>query len=118
AHYGETLLGPWPAYRELYRARSPLYAADRIRAPVIFFQGLKDTVVPPEQSARMLAALRAKRLPAACLTFAEEGHGFRRAETLEQVLAAELAFYAQVFGLAPADPLPGLDLGKPLRMGQ
>ncbi|HEV2321037.1 MAG TPA: prolyl oligopeptidase family serine peptidase, partial [Gammaproteobacteria bacterium] len=112
AHYGETLLGPWPAYRELYRARSPLYSADRIRAPVIFFQGLKDTVVPPEQSARMLAALRAKRLPAACLTFAEEGHGFRRAETLQQVLAAELAFYARVFGLAPPDPLPTLDLGS------
>ncbi|HEV2111894.1 MAG TPA: prolyl oligopeptidase family serine peptidase [Gammaproteobacteria bacterium] len=113
ARYGDGLLGPWPAAKELYRARSPLYAADRIRAPVIFFQGLKDTVVPPEQTFSMLAALRANRVPAACLTFPEEGHGFRRADTLERVLATELAFYARVFGLAPADPLPALSLEDP-----
>ena len=110
AHYGETLLGPWPAYRELYRARSPLYAADRIRAPVIFFQGLKDTVVLPEQTFSMLAALRANHVPATCITFPEEGHGFRRADSLQQALGTELAFYAQVFGLTPADPLLPLSL--------
>lgn len=113
AHYGASLLGPWPAYRELYHARSPLYAADRIRAPVIFFQGLKDTVVPPEQSARMLAALRARHVPSTCLTFPDEGHGFRRAGTLERVLATELAFYSRVFGLKPPEPLAPLDLGDP-----
>ena len=110
ARYGDSLLGPWPAAKALYRARSPLYAADRIRVPVIFFQGLKDRVVLPEQTFSMLAALRANRVPAACLTFPEEGHGFRRADTLERVLAAELAFYAQVFGFKPADALPPLSL--------
>ena len=110
ARYGDHLLGPWPAAKAIFRARSPLYAADRIRAPVIFFQGLKDRVVLPEQTSRMLAALRANHVPAACLTFPEEGHGFRRAETLERVLAAELAFYAKVFGFEPADTLPPLSL--------
>ena len=113
ARYGDSLLGPWPAAKELYRARSPLYAADRIHAPVIFFQGLKDTVVLPEQTFSMLAALRANRVPATCLTFPEEGHGFRRADTLERVLAAELAFYARVFGLSPADPLTALPMEDP-----
>lgn len=111
ARYGDTLLGPWPAAQETYRARSPLHAAERIRVPVIFFQGLKDTVVPPDQTARMVLALKGNRVPVACLTFPEEGHGFRRAETLEAVLAAELAFYAQVFGLKPAETLAPLDLG-------
>ena len=111
ARYGDTLLGPWPAARDLYLARSPLYAAAAIRVPVLFFQGLKDSVVLPDQTARMLAALRANRVPAACLTFPEEGHGFRRADTLQAVLRAELAFYSQVFGFTPADPVPPLDLG-------
>jgi dipeptidyl aminopeptidase/acylaminoacyl peptidase len=111
ARYGDTLLGPWPAAEETYRARSPFHAADRIQVPVIFFQGLKDTVVLPDQTARMLAALREHGVPVACLTFAEEGHGFRRAETLRAVLSAELAFYSYLFGFTPADPVPALDLG-------
>ncbi|HLW74894.1 MAG TPA: prolyl oligopeptidase family serine peptidase [Gammaproteobacteria bacterium] len=111
ARYGDMLLGPWPEAEETYRARSPLYAADRIHVPVIFFQGMKDTVVQPDQTARMLAALREHGVPAACLTFSEEGHGFRRAETLRAVLSAELAFYSCLFGFTPADPVPVLDLG-------
>ncbi|HEY1992450.1 MAG TPA: prolyl oligopeptidase family serine peptidase [Gammaproteobacteria bacterium] len=111
ARYGDTLLGPWPEARETYRARSPLYAADRIKVPVIFFQGSKDKVVLPDQTVRMLHALRERGVPAACLLFPEEGHGFRRADTLRQVLAAELAFYARVFGFTPADPVPALELG-------
>ena len=111
ARYGDTLLGPWPAARDVYLARSPLYAAEKIRAPVLFFQGLKDSVVLPDQTGRMLAALRANGVPAACLTFPEEGHGFRRADTLQAVLRAELGFYSQVFGFTPADAVPPLDLG-------
>jgi dipeptidyl aminopeptidase/acylaminoacyl peptidase len=113
ARYGDTLLGPYPEARDVYRARSPLYAAANIRAPVIFFQGLKDKVVLPDQTERMLQALRANHVPTTCLTFAEEGHGFRRADTLRRVLAAELAFYSQVFGLKPVDALMPLDLGAP-----
>ena len=111
ARYGDTLLGPWPEARDIYRARSPLYAAAAIRSPVLFFQGLKDRVVLPDQTERMLEALRANKIPTACLSFAEEGHGFRRAETLRAVLSAEQAFYARAFGLTPADVLPDLDLG-------
>lgn len=110
AHYGDSLLGPWPAARELYRARSPLYAADHINCPVIFFQGLKDRVVPPDQTQRMVQALRAKKLPVAYVTFPAEGHGFRSSESLQHALEAELAFYAQIFGFTPADTLPALSI--------
>ena len=102
AHYGDGLLGSWPAARGVYRARSPLYAAGRIRCPVIFFQGLKDRVVPPDQTERMVRALRAERVPVEYLSFPEEGHGFRRHESLRATLEAELAFYARVFGFRPA----------------
>ena len=111
ARYGDTLLGPWPEAKDIYHARSPLYAADRIKAPVLFFQGSKDKVVLPDQTLRMLQALRERQVPSACLLFPEEGHGFRRADTLRQVLAAELAFYSQVFNFTPADTVPALNLG-------
>ena len=111
ACYGDALLGPWPAAKQKYRERSPLYAADQVKVPVLFFQGLKDTVVLPDQTARMLKALKERSIPSTSLTFAEEGHGFRRAETLQAVLSAELAFYSYLFGFTPADSVPALDLG-------
>jgi dipeptidyl aminopeptidase/acylaminoacyl peptidase len=82
-----------------------------MKVPVLFFQGAKDKVVLPDQTLRMLQALRGRGVPSACLLFPEEGHGFRRSDTLRQVLAAELAFYARVFGFIPADPVPPLELG-------
>jgi len=110
AGYGDWLLGTWPEAQEIYRERSPLYGAERIRAPVLFFQGLKDTVVPPEQTAQMVGALRKNRVPVASLSFPEEGHGFRRAETLQRCIEAELAFHARILGFMPADGLAPLKI--------
>ena len=53
----------------------------------------------------MAAALRAKGLPFAYLAFEGEQHGFRKAETIQRTLEAELYFYAAVFGFAPADQI-------------
>lgn len=93
-----TLIGPYPQRRDLYRSRSPLYLAGRITAPVIFFQGEDDRVVPPEQTERMAAALREKGVPAEVVSFSGEGHGFRSAETVTRALEAEYRFYGRVFG--------------------
>ena len=47
----------------------------------------------------MADAVRAKGLPVAMvIVFEGEGHGFRRAETIERALEAELAFYQRVLG--------------------
>jgi dipeptidyl aminopeptidase/acylaminoacyl peptidase len=99
SHYDQGLIGPYPERRDLYVARSPLHAADRIRRPVIFFQGLDDRVVPAGQASAMAAALRARGIRVEHVTFAGEGHGFRRAETIVRALEAELAFYRDVLGL-------------------
>ena len=37
--YPESLIGPYPAAKELYIERSPLYSADHITCPCAFFQG-------------------------------------------------------------------------------
>jgi dipeptidyl aminopeptidase/acylaminoacyl peptidase len=99
ARYLDGLVGPWPEAKATYEARSPLQHADRIRCPVIFFQGLEDVVVPPEQTERMAAALSARGIPVEVHLFAEEGHGFRRAETQIQVLEATEAFFRRHFSL-------------------
>lgn len=108
SRYLDRLVGPYPEAAALYRARSPIHHVDRLSCPCIFFQGLEDAVVPPDQAELMVEALRRKGLPVAYLAFAGEQHGFRRAETIQAVLRAELTFYGRIFGFAPADPLPGL----------
>jgi dipeptidyl aminopeptidase/acylaminoacyl peptidase len=103
SRYLDRLVGPYPEARELYRQRSPVHAADRIRSPVALFQGLEDAVVPPSQAEALVAALRANRVPFAYVTFEGEQHGFRRAETLQRAVEAELWFYGRVLGFDPAD---------------
>lgn len=77
--------------------------------PGDFFQGLDDKVVPPAQSEMMVAAIRAHGIPAAYIAFEGEGHSFRRKESQQRALEAELSFYAQILGFEPADvitPVP------------
>ncbi|HIK25819.1 MAG TPA: S9 family peptidase [Thermosynechococcus sp. M46_R2017_013] len=93
AHYFDQLIAPYPEGADLYRQRSPFYHADHLTCPVIFFQGLKDVVVPPSQAEQMVAALQAKGIPVEYYTFAEEGHGFRQSSTIATALEAELRFY-------------------------
>jgi dipeptidyl aminopeptidase/acylaminoacyl peptidase len=105
SRYLDRLIGPWPEAEELYRERSPIHFADRIRAPVLLLQGLEDEVVPPAQTEEMAAALRRSGVPHAVLMFEGEQHGFRRAETIIRSLEAELSFYGQVFRFQPADEI-------------
>jgi dipeptidyl aminopeptidase/acylaminoacyl peptidase len=110
SRYLDRLVGPWPETAALYHARSPIHHVERLSCPIIFFQGLEDAVVPPNQAELMVEALRRKGLPVAYLTFAGEQHGFRKAETIQTVLRAELAFYGRIFGFTPADGLPDLPI--------
>jgi dipeptidyl aminopeptidase/acylaminoacyl peptidase len=110
ARYLDRLVGPYPEQQALYRERSPIHAVDRLACPIIFFQGLDDRVVPPNQAESMVAALRAKKLPVAYLAFAGEQHGFRNAATIKRVLDAELYFYARVFKFALADAIEPVEI--------
>ncbi|MGH9847410.1 MAG: S9 family peptidase, partial [Blastocatellia bacterium] len=91
--------------RELYIARSPIHHTDKLNAPVIFFQGLDDKVVPPNQSEMMVEALRKKGLPVAYVKFEGEQHGFRQAANIKRALDGELYFYSRIFGFELADPV-------------
>jgi len=97
ARYLDSLVGEYPKEKAIYYARSPIHHIDHLNCPVIFLQGLKDKVVPPTQAEAMVAALTKKGIKNAYVTFAEEGHGFRQAESIQQAIEAELKFYREVF---------------------
>ncbi|MGB2895360.1 MAG: prolyl oligopeptidase family serine peptidase [Anaerolineales bacterium] len=96
--YLDSLIGPYPEKDVLYRERSPIYHTDRLSSPVILLQGLEDQVVDPEQSEIFAKALHEKGLPYAYLTFEGEQHGFRRSETIQKSMEAELYFYSKILG--------------------
>ena len=101
SHYLDWLIGPYPQAEERYRERSPLYHADQLSKPVIFFQGAEDAIVPPNQAEALVEALRHKGKPVGYLLFSGEQHGFRKASTIQRCLDAELQFYAvEVFKIS------------------
>jgi dipeptidyl aminopeptidase/acylaminoacyl peptidase len=103
SRYDQTLIGPWPAAKQLYHDRSPINFVDRISCPVLILQGAEDRVVPPSQAEEIVDALWEKHLPHAYLLFPGEDHGFRAAENIIRSFEAELSFYGQIFGFRPAD---------------
>jgi dipeptidyl aminopeptidase/acylaminoacyl peptidase len=94
SRYLDWLIGPYPEEEARYRGRSPVYHADRLSKPVIFFQGAEDAVVPPNQTEVMVEALRRNGNVVGYFLFAGEQHGFRQAANIKRCLDAELMFYA------------------------
>ncbi len=112
SRYIDSLVGPYPQARELYRERSPISHVEAFTRPLIVLQGLEDEVVPPSQSEMIVAALREKGVPVAYVTFAGEQHGLRRADSIRRATDAELSFYARIFGF----PLPAAEQIEPLQI--
>lgn len=92
ARYLDSLLGPLPEAAAVYRERSPLFHADRIRDPIAVFQGEIDRVVPREQSDSIVASLRARGIPHEYHVYPGEGHGWRKSETIDHFYRAVEAF--------------------------
>ncbi|GAA3214923.1 S9 family peptidase [Nonomuraea helvata] len=95
SRYVEWLVGPEDP--QVYASREPLALVDGVTCPMLLLQGLDDPVVPPEQSEAFADALSERGVPCTYLAFEGESHGFRRTETRVAALAAELAFYQQLF---------------------
>ena len=104
SRYLDRLVGPYPAgARHLPGAVADPPRASGFTRPLIVLQGAEDAIVPPNQSEKIVDALRDRGVPVAYLLFDGEQHGFRRAENIRRALDAELSFYAQVLGFE----LPG-----------
>ncbi len=97
SHYLDGLVGPYPAEKSIYDARSPLLHVEKLHCPVIFFQGAEDRVVPLDQAERMYEALKQKGIETELIIYPEEQHGFRKAENIKDSIMRELAFYHKSF---------------------
>ena len=82
--YLDSIVGPLPEAAAVYRERSPIFHAEKIVDPIAVFQGEIDRVVPREQSDSIVASLRARGVPHEYHVYEGEGHGWRRAETIEK----------------------------------
>jgi dipeptidyl aminopeptidase/acylaminoacyl peptidase len=109
SRYLFSLVGPYPEEAQRYWSRSPINFTDGISCPMLLLQGAEDRVVPPAQAEIMVEALQQKSLPHAYIVFEGEQHGFRKAESNQRALEAELSFYAQVLGFE-RDDVPTLHI--------
>ncbi|MBI3241848.1 MAG: S9 family peptidase [Chloroflexi bacterium] len=110
SRYLDSMIGPYPARRDLYIERSPIHHTYKLSCALILFQGLEDKVVPPSQSQKMFEAARAKELPVAYVAFEGEQHGFRQAANIKRALDGELYFYSKVFGFELAEAVEPVEI--------
>ncbi|HEY6533359.1 MAG TPA: prolyl oligopeptidase family serine peptidase [Acidimicrobiales bacterium] len=112
ARYLDSLVGPYPARRDLYVERSPIHNLDELDCPVILLQGAEDAVVPPSQAELVVAALEDNGQPYAYLLFEGEQHGFRKAETIVRAIEAEAYFYSRIFDFELADEVEPVEIAN------
>ena len=79
-------LGPMAENFDLYERNSPVNHADKVKAPLLIFQGLDDRRVPPRQSEEMVEAMQKAGKYVEYVTYAGEGHGWRKVETVRDYL--------------------------------
>jgi dipeptidyl aminopeptidase/acylaminoacyl peptidase len=117
SRYLDKLVAVYPAEAAVYKARSPINFPEKMACPTIFFQGLEDKVVLPNQAEAMVQALLDRLVPVAYVPFAGEQHGFRQAANMRRALEGEFYFYSRIFGFQPADHLEPVEIKnlKPLR---
>jgi dipeptidyl aminopeptidase/acylaminoacyl peptidase len=118
SRYLDLMIGPWPEAQAVYEERSPIFHTDKLRTPMILFQGLEDKIVPPEQAEAMAAALADKGVPYAYIAYEGEQHGFRKAENVKRTSEAELYFYGRVLGFTPADDLEPVTIENESAIGR
>jgi len=82
------------AFQTMLRLASPIYMAEYVHAPVLFIHGADDTLLPVEESERMLEQLEASGHTAKLLVVQDAGRffNFRQPEQAEQAWDATLAW--------------------------
>jgi len=100
SQYGRKLLGGfYKDVPEVYKARSPVYNANKIKSPLLIEQGSVDAVVSPAQAEDIVKSIGANGGNVEYVVYEGEGHGWRKAENIKAALEKELHFYVGVLDL-------------------
>jgi dipeptidyl aminopeptidase/acylaminoacyl peptidase len=78
---------------DLYRERSPLTHASKIRSPLLVLQGENDPRVPRSEAEQVVKALRDSGKPHEYHVYPGEGHGFRLTENRIDALRRALDWF-------------------------
>ncbi len=87
-----------PADKELLTNASPLFAAERIRIPLLIGQGANDARVKQSESEQIVAAMEKNGGTATYVLYPDEGHGFIRPANRMDFLARVETFLAEHLG--------------------
>ena len=116
SRYLDSLLGPYPEKREVYRERSPIDHVDDLSCPVILLQGLEDVIVPPAAggdhrrgAAAQGSALRLPRLRGRAARLPQGGEHHPRPGGRAVLLRARVRLRPGRRDRAGRDREPGLD---------
>ncbi len=112
AHYVDWLVGPIETSRARYDERSPLRHPEELRGSVLVLQGTEDPVVPAAHVRAFARRAVGAGLDVRLVELAGEGHGFRRADSLERCVRAELEFYGEVLSAGPGRAGPHASSGR------
>lgn len=97
--YLDLLVGKYPEQKDVWEARSPINSVDKIKSPLILFQGENDPIVPKNQSILIYEALKRRHIPVEIHIYPDEEHGFKQASNIIHAAKREVEFYREVFHL-------------------
>lgn len=81
--------------KELFMRISPVFHADKIKAPLFIAQGRNDVRVPIAESDQMIEALKKRGIEVEYMVKDNEGHGFGNEENKLDFYAAMEKFLAR-----------------------
>jgi dipeptidyl aminopeptidase/acylaminoacyl peptidase len=87
-----------PADEDLLRAASPLFAAHRIKIPMLIEQGTNDPRVMQAESEQIVDAIEKSGGSATYILYPDEGHGLVRRENNKDFMARAEKFLAEHLG--------------------
>lgn len=84
--------------KELLKAASPVFHADKMKAPLLIAQGARDPRVKQSESDQIVEALRKRGVEVPYMVKENEGHGFRNEENRFDVFRAMEQFFVKHLG--------------------
>ena len=97
--YLDYLIGNIETEYEKYLKRSPIENVNFMNMPLILFHGLKDKVIPSDQSIAIKDELLKREIPVQINLFENEGHGFKDGKIKVDVLKKTEAFFRQYLNI-------------------
>ena len=87
-----------PKMAAVFDKISPLNMSERMKKPMMIYQGANDPRVPQSESEQMVAKLRAQGTEVWYVLAKDEGHGVAKKQNTEAVRATEIVFLQKVLG--------------------